>query len=110
VNPLMTEGLSERAAWRLASYPRRSFRYKLRRVDDPHIVGRMHGIAAERPRFGWRQINVLLRREGIVFNHKRLRRIYRAEQLQVRAGGKRHVRYIRDSDVAPIKRPLITVS
>ena len=45
----------------------------------------MRAIAAERPRYVWRRINVLLQREGIILNHKRLRRIYRAEQLQVRA-------------------------
>ncbi len=45
----------------------------------------MGAAPSERPRFGWRRINVLLQRKGIVLNHKRLRPIYRAEQLQVRA-------------------------
>ncbi len=101
----MAEGLSERAACRLASCPRRTFQYQLRRADDPHIVSRLRAIAAERPRFGWRRINVLLQREGIVLNHKRLRRIYRAEQLQVRARRKRHVRYVRGINVAAATRP-----
>jgi hypothetical protein len=71
----MSEGLSERAACRLANCPRRTFQYRLRRFDEPHIIERIRAIAAERPRFGWRRINVLLQREGIVLNHKRLRRI-----------------------------------
>ena len=85
----MAEGLSERTACRLAACPRRTFQYRIRRVDDPRIAERMRAIAAERPRFGWRRINVMLQREGIVLNHKKLRRIYRAEQLQVRARKKR---------------------
>ncbi|GAC1422161.1 MAG: hypothetical protein NVSMB64_30660 [Candidatus Velthaea sp.] len=102
---LMSEGLSERAACRLADCPRRTFQYRLQRADDPRIVERMRALAAERPRFGWRRINVLLQREGIVLNHKRLRRIYRREQLQVRARKKRHVCYVRGSLVKPGTRP-----
>jgi len=62
-------------------------------------------IAAERSRFGWRRINVMLQREGIELNHKKLRRIYRAEQLQVRARKKRHVRFVRGVKVANATRP-----
>jgi putative transposase len=101
----MDEGLSERAACRLAGCARRTFQYRVRRVDDPAIIQRMRALAQERPRFGWRRINVLLQREGIVLNHKRLRRIYRAEQLQVRARKKRHVRYVRGSTVVTATRP-----
>lgn len=61
----MAEGLSERAACRLANCPRRTYQYRLRRTDDPRIAERMRAIAAERPRFGWRRINILLQREGI---------------------------------------------
>jgi len=101
----MDEGLSERAACRLADCPRPTFQYKLQRVDDPKIIERMRAIAAERPRFGWRRINVLLQRESIILNHKKLRRIYRAEQLQLRARRKRHVRYVRGAAVVSATRP-----
>jgi transposase InsO family protein len=101
----MAEGLSERTACRLAACPRRTFQYRIRRVDDPRIAERMRAIAAERPRFGWRRINVMLQREGIVLNHKKLRRIYRAELLQVRARKKRHVRFVRGVKVANATRP-----
>jgi putative transposase len=105
VKALMAEGLSERAACRLAACPRRTFQYRIRRLDDPRIGERMRAIAAERPRFGWRRINVMLQREGIVLNHKKLRRIYRAEQLQVRARKKRRVRFVRGVKVAYATRP-----
>jgi putative transposase len=41
-------------------------------------------LASVRRRFGYRRLQVLLKREGIVMNHKKLRRLYREERLQVR--------------------------
>jgi putative transposase len=41
-------------------------------------------LAAERPRFGYRRLHALLRREGVTVNHKRVERLYRAEGLAVR--------------------------
>jgi putative transposase len=41
----------------------------------------------------YRRLHILLRREGVVMNHKKLRRLYREERLQVRrrSGRKRAV-------------------
>ena len=44
----------------------------------------MREIAAERRRFGYRCIGLMLDREGIKMNHKKLRRLYAQERLQVR--------------------------
>jgi putative transposase len=41
-------------------------------------------LAQERPRYGYRRLQVLLGREGVTVNHKRLWRIYRQEGLAVR--------------------------
>lgn len=51
----------------------------------------MREIASERRRFGYRRIGLMLEREGIVMNHKKLRRLYREEGLAVkrRRGRKR---------------------
>jgi putative transposase len=46
-------------------------------------------LAAERRRFGWRRLQVMLQREGIRMNHKKLRRLYGEERLQVRRRGGR---------------------
>lgn len=40
--------------------------------------------ARARPRFGYRRVHVLLRREGWAVNMKRVRRLYRLEGLQPR--------------------------
>jgi len=52
---------------------------------------RLEALAAERRRFGYRRLHVLLAREGIAVNHKRLRRIYCQANLQVRKRIKRRV-------------------
>ena len=39
--------------------------------------------------FGYRRLHILLRREGVHMNHKRLRRLYAEERLQLRRRGRR---------------------
>src|SRR3954447_6550330 len=46
-------------------------------------------VASERRRFGYRRIHVMLDRQGIVMNLKKLRRLYREEKLTVRKRGGR---------------------
>lgn len=45
---------------------------------------RLKELAAVRPRFGYRRLHVLLRREGWAVNHKRVLRLYREERLSLR--------------------------
>ena len=59
-------------------------RYRSRRPDDMAVRTRLRELASVRRRFGYRRLHILLRREGIVKNHKKLRRLYREERLQVR--------------------------
>ena len=49
----------------------------------------MNKVAAERRRFGYRRIHVMLQRQGLCMNQKKLRRLYREEKLQVRKRGGR---------------------
>jgi putative transposase len=44
----------------------------------------MRELAQSRPRYGYRRVHVLLRREGWAVNMKRVRRLYRLEGLQLR--------------------------
>jgi putative transposase len=50
---------------------------------------RMREIAAVRRRFGYRRLHWLMQREGFAMNHKKFRRLYRDERLQVRKRGGR---------------------
>jgi putative transposase len=77
-------GFSQRRACRLVGGARSSIRYQSRRGDDTALRTRLRELAAQRPRFGYRRLHVLLRREGITVNHKRVARLYRAEGLAVR--------------------------
>ncbi len=48
------------------------------------MIMRLKDIAASRPRFGYRRLYILLRREGWSINHKRVYRLYVKLGLQVR--------------------------
>ena len=81
--------MSERRACRVVGVDRTSVRYQGSRPDDAVLRGRLKELAAERRRFGYRRLHVLLRREGHVVNRKRVQRLYREEKLTVRRRGGR---------------------
>ena len=66
-----------------------SVRYQSRRGDDAELRRRLRELAAERRRFGYRRLGLLLAREGFVVNRKKLLRLYREEGLKVRRRGGR---------------------
>ena len=82
-------GVSERRACAVLNADRSTIRYQTRRGDDGDLRARLKAISAERRRFGYRRLHILLAREGWHVNHKKLKRIYREEGLQVRKRGGR---------------------
>jgi len=76
--------VSERRACKVLGTDRTLVRYRCRRADDAIVRARLRELAAIRRRFGYRRLLVLMRREGLVMNHKKFRRLYREERLQVR--------------------------
>ena len=86
-----THGLSERRACGLVGITRSSHRYRHRRRDDRELRERLHQLAYQRQRFGYRRLGALLRREGMLVNHKRIYRLYRAEGLVVRRRQRKRV-------------------
>jgi putative transposase len=74
---------SERRACRLLGLSRSSCRYQPRRPEVQALRQQLRELAAERRRFGYRRLAVLLRREGWAVNWKRVYRVYRQEHLQV---------------------------
>lgn len=75
-------GVSQRRACRAIGVDRALVRYRSRRADDHAVRQRLRELASTRRRFGW--LRVQLSREGVHMNHKRLRRLYAEERLQVR--------------------------
>lgn len=81
--------VSERRACRVLGIDRSLIIYKSCRPQDEHIRERLRALSGERKRFGYRRLHVLLAREGIQVNHKKVRRLYREEGLTVRKRGGR---------------------
>jgi putative transposase len=71
--------MKKRRACRLGGLARSTFYLRRRRTDTSELVAKPREHAAGRPRWGYRRLHVLLRREGHVVNHKKIYRLYRAE-------------------------------
>ena len=93
-------GFSQRRACRVAGAARATVRYRHRRATQEPLRARLRELAAERPRFGYRRLTVLVRRERGAVNHKRVYRLYRLEGLAVRRRGRKRV--ARTVRVAPV--------
>ena len=76
--------VSVRRACQVVRIARSTYRYESQKKELPGLRERLLELAAERPRFGYRRLHVLLMREGWAVNHKRIQRIYREEGLAVR--------------------------
>lgn len=83
--------IAERRACGLVGISRSSARCRGSGRENGSRTDRLRELAAERRRFGYRRLHVLLCREGWVVNHKRVYRIYRAEGLCVRRRGRKRV-------------------
>ena len=81
--------VSQRRACAALGTDRSSVRYRSVRPDDTDLRQAMKAVAAERRRFGYRRVHVMLERQGWQVNQKKLRRLYREEKLQVRKRGGR---------------------
>jgi putative transposase len=77
--------VSQRRACMTVELRQNTFRYKLRRREDLPVRGRIKEIATTYIRYGQERIYKLLKREGWPDNHKRVRRIYREEELNLRS-------------------------
>jgi putative transposase len=76
--------VSQRRACHVVGQPRATQRYALKVKDDePALVGRMHELVRQRPRFGYRRIWALLRQEGWRVNRKRIWRLWKREGFKV---------------------------
>ena len=84
--------LSERQACGLACFSRSSYRRpRGREKADAPLRERLVELAAERPRFGYRRLHVMLRREDWAINRKRVYRVYRELGLAVRRKKRKRV-------------------
>src|SRR5204862_3298149 len=85
--------VSERRACQATRQHRSSQRYQRRRVPTEALLReRLRLLARRHPRYGYRRIHALLRREGFVCNRKRVQRLWRDEGLRLPARPRRRRR------------------
>jgi len=82
----VSDGLcSQRAACRFLGLARSTFRYQGRRLTakETQLRHRLLALSSEHPRYGYRRIAALLRREGWRVGKRHIQRLRRAEGLRV---------------------------
>jgi putative transposase len=82
---------TERKACELAHIARSTFRYVADEEEDNQLRKKLTELAQEKPRYGYRRLQVLLQRDGEIVNHKRVFRIYKAAGLSVKRKKRKHL-------------------
>ncbi len=92
--------VSARRACRLTGFSRSALWRPRQGRDDRALRSRLRSLAASYPRYGCPTLHAMLKREGLVINAKRTRRLYREEGLQVR--GRRRRKLVRPRLPMPV--------
>jgi putative transposase len=106
VRALEERGISIVRACQLAGYNRSNLYYRRKQKDEAALKARMHELAQERPRWGWRRLFIVMRRrESYGVGETRFLRLYRELRLQVWPRKKRKVNYVRGTLIMPATAP-----
>jgi putative transposase len=97
--------VSERRACRVVDQPRSSQRYLSTKADkDAALAQMIVALSAQNPRYGYRRVWALLRREGWEVNKKRVHRLWREADLKVPAGRRRKRQRLGSSENGVVRR------
>lgn len=96
---------SQRRSCRWLGVNRKLLRYQSRRPSDASLRQRLETLALRHRRYGLPRLTVLLRRDGVGDNHKRIGRVYRAAHLQVRKRIRRKLALGRGTPPSRVARP-----
>lgn len=77
-------GVSERQACKALSVSRSSYQYSPKPKNDVPIINELQQLAGKHPAIGFWQCYFRIRRKGLVWNHKRVYRVYTGLQLNIR--------------------------
>lgn len=83
--------MSERQACRTVQISRCVYRYQTKRTTDEPITHELRQLAEEQPRWGCGKMTDYLRNKGHAWNHKRIRRVYRAMALHLKRKPKKRL-------------------
>ena len=84
-------GLSERQACRTVQVSRCAYRYEVKKTADEPMAQELRQLAESQPRWGCAKMTDYLRNEGHTWNHKRIRRVYRAMALHLKRKPKKRL-------------------
>ena len=84
-------GASERQACRTIQLSRCAYRYQAKRSTDEPIAQELRQLAEKQSRWGCDKMTDYLRNEGHNWNHKRIRRVYRAMALHLKRKPKKRL-------------------
>ena len=84
-------GLSERQACCTVQVSRCAYRYQTKRNADEPIAKELQHLAHRQPRWGCGKMTDYLRNQGQTWNHKRIRRVYRAMALHLKRKPKKRL-------------------
>jgi putative transposase len=84
-------GLSERQACRTVQVSRCAYRYQATRTNDEPIAAELQQLAHRQPRWGCGKMTDYLKNQGHGWNHKRIRRVYRAMALHLKRKPKKRL-------------------
>lgn len=97
-----TAAIAEVRACKYVGVHRSLVRYKAKRADDRALRARLRELAAKHARWGIPRLTWLLRRDGVLVNHKRVERLYREEGLAVRRRARKRVAAVRVPLAPPV--------
>ena len=84
-------GLSIWQACTLTGLHRSSYYYRSNKQDDTELIEALNRLAVEHPSYGFRKMYHSLRHQGYLWNHKRVRRVYRKLGLNLTRKRKRRL-------------------
>lgn len=83
--------MSIRRSCQALSFSRSVYRYQPDTTKDEPVIEALLAAVERYPRYGFRKLFLILRREGHVWNHKRIYRVYCALKLNLRRKGKQRL-------------------
>ena len=94
--------LSERQACHIMEISRSVYRYQAKKTDDSQLIKELKALAADQPRWGFWKMYQRLRNQGKSYNHKRVYRVYKAQNLHLRVKPKKR---LPSRTPRPLKQP-----
>ena len=88
---IATHKMSERQACAMMKLSRSVYRYQAQPSDDEELRDQLLSLASRKPRWGFQKMFAYLKNRGHKWNHKRVRRVYRALGLNIRVKPKKRL-------------------